>query len=74
MITWTKDFSNIGTLCGNRSYMAVACRIHGDVDIGKRPAKTFLEMEPTMLLYSMCCSQTSRLVLATGISVRVLNC
>ncbi len=26
--------------------MAVACRIHGNVEIGKRPAKSFLEMEP----------------------------
>jgi hypothetical protein len=44
MITWTKGFlqhSNImwqSQLYGNR--------IHGNVEIGKRPAKTLLEMEP----------------------------
>ncbi len=49
-----------------------ACRINGNVQIARHIAKQILEMEPEMLLVMDCC-QTSTLLLATCMSVRVLN-
>ncbi len=46
------------------------CRIHGNVEMAEHVANRILEMEPDNVLV-MCCCQTSMLLLATGISVRI---
>ncbi len=45
------------------------CRIHGNMEMGKHVAKQVLELEP-----ENAAGQTCILLLATGISVRKLNC
>ncbi|KAH8966520.1 hypothetical protein BDL97_03G029200 [Sphagnum fallax] len=50
----------------------VLLRIHGTVDMGEHVAKWVLNWSLKMLQV-MCCHQTSMLVLAIGISVRMLN-
>ncbi len=46
-----------------------ACRIHGNVEMGEHVAKWVLELEPA----SIAGYQASMLLLAVGISVRMLN-
>jgi hypothetical protein len=54
-----------------------ACRIHGNVEMAERVSRQILEMEPDNAadygLPIMGCRQTSMLLLATGISVRMLK-
>jgi hypothetical protein len=50
----------------------VLLRIHGTVEMGEYVAKWVLNWSLKMLQV-MCCHQTSMLVLAIGISVRMLN-
>jgi len=49
-----------------------ACRIHGNVEMVECVARQILKWNLTMLLIMVWC-QTSMLLLATGISVRMLN-
>jgi len=50
----------------------VLLRIHGTVEMGEHVAKWVLNWS-LKLLQVICCHQTSMLVMAIGISVRMLN-
>jgi hypothetical protein len=49
------------------------CWIHGNVEMGEPVAKQILESEPGNGELVTCCYETSMLLLAMGISVRMLN-
>jgi hypothetical protein len=49
------------------------CRIHGNVEMGEHVAKQILGLEPGNAAGYMLGYQTSMLLLATGISLRMLN-
>jgi pentatricopeptide repeat protein len=50
-----------------------ACRIHGNVEMGECVGKQVLELEPENAAGYVMLSKTCMLLVATGISVRMLN-